>query len=66
VFLLLHICILFAVELCSKRQEDVVAGITRQHLFLRWTIYLVMIFDVLLFGVYGSGYDMASFMYGGF
>ena len=66
VFLLLHICVLFAAELCSKRQEDVVAGITRQHIFLRWTLYLAMIFDVLLFGVYGSGYDMASFMYGGF
>lgn len=66
VFLLIHICILFIVELCTKRQEDVVAGLTRQHIFIRWTIYYALIFDVLLFGVYGSGYDMASFMYGGF
>ena len=66
VFLLWHILALFTVELCTKRQEDVVAGLTRQHLFLRWTVYLVLIFDVLLFGVYGKGYNMASFMYGGF
>ena len=66
IFLLIHICILFAVELCTKRQEDVVSGLTRQHLILRWSIYLLLIFDVLLFGVYGSGYNMAGFMYGGF
>lgn len=66
VFLLVHICILFAAEARTKKQEDVVKGITAQHLFIRWATYLVLIFDVLLFGVYGSGYDMASFMYGGF
>lgn len=64
--LAVHICILFAAELCSKSQEGIITALTRQHVFLRWTVYFVLIFDVLLFGVYGSGYDMASFMYGGF
>ncbi len=66
VFLLLHIIILFAAELLTKSQEDVVSGICRQHIGIRWAVYILLIFDVLLFGVYGSGYDMASFMYGGF
>ena len=66
VFLIAHICVLFAVELCNKKQEDVVTGLTRQHIFLRWAVYLILIFDVLLFGVYGSGYDPSSFLYGGF
>ena len=65
-FLFLHILVLFAVELLTKRQEDVVSGLCRQHIGVRWVVYLLLIFDVLLFGVYGSGYDMASFMYGGF
>ena len=66
VFLAAHICVLFAVELLTRKQEDVVAGLTRQHIFIRWTVYLVLIFDVLLFGVYGSGYDLSGFLYGGF
>lgn len=66
IFLIFHICILFAAELLTKNQEDVISGLNRQHIGVRWIVYLLMIFDVLLFGVYGSGYDMASFMYGGF
>ena len=62
----IHIVFLFIIELCSKSQENVIEGIKNQHFILRWVIYIVLIFDILLFGVYGSGYDMASFMYGGF
>ena len=66
VFLAAHICGLFALELCTKKQDDVVQTVNGLHLFVRWALYLVLIFDVLLFGVYGSGYDPSSFLYGGF
>ena len=66
VFLVAHICILFALELRCSKQEDVVQGLTRQHVFIRWAVYWALIFDILLFGVYGSGYDPSSFLYGGF
>ena len=66
VFLIAHIIILFAIEHRFKKQEDFVDGVLRTHLILRWIIYLILIFDVVLFGVYGSGYNMGSFMYGGF
>lgn len=61
-----HICILFVLEKKFKTQEDLAKAILQQHLFLRWFIYLVLIFDVMLLGVYGSGYSAANFMYGGF
>lgn len=64
--LMAHLVALAAVELCTKRQADAVSAITRLHVGLRWMVYLALIFDILLFGVYGSGYNMASFMYGGF
>lgn len=66
VLLVAHICGLFALELASKGQKDVVTALNRQHIIIRWIVYLVLIFDVVLFGVYGSGYDLSSFMYGGF
>ena len=66
VFLVAHIVLLFAAEHRFARQEDAIESVLNAHLILRWVIYLLLIFDVLLFGVYGSGYDMSSFMYGGF
>lgn len=61
-----HILGLFALERKYDCQEDALEGILSHHIGIRWIIYLVLIFDVLLFGVYGSGYDMSSFLYGGF
>lgn len=66
ILLIAHLIGLFALERKYKKQEDSVEALLGTHLILRWVIYIVLIFDVLLFGVYGSGYDVASFMYGGF
>lgn len=60
---------LFAVMLLECRSDSQVAvlqGLTRQHLVIRWIVYWLLLFDVILFGVYGSGYSVAGFMYGGF
>lgn len=64
--LFIHLAVLFALEAFTKRQEDVLRGITGLHLILRWAVYLILIYDVVLFGAYGTGYDVSSFMYGGF
>ena len=64
--LIAHICGLFAIELMTKEQNDVVSCLTKQHIIIRWAVYFALIFDIALFGVYGSGYDMSSFLYGGF
>lgn len=66
VFLSVHLCVLFAVERRFRRQEEAIESVMRAHLFLRWAVYLALILDVILFGVYGVGYSMNGFMYGGF
>lgn len=66
VFLAVHLCVLFAMERRFCCQEDAIESIMHAHLFLRWGVYIVLIFDVILFGVYGAGYSMSGFMYGGF
>lgn len=35
----------------------------RQVFPVRWVLYLLVIFSVLIFGIYGPGYDAASFIY---
>ena len=40
--------------------------IEKQHIIVRWSIYLAGIALVLVFGVYGPGYDATQFLYGQF
>lgn len=66
ILLVVHLVGLFAIERRCAQQETTVDTLLDTHIILRWAVYLVLIFDILLFGVYGSGYDMAGFLYGGF
>ena len=65
-FLLLHVLAVLAAEIRFEKTEDALQWLVSRRLPLRWAICLLLIFNVLLFGVYGSGYSVAGFMYGGF
>jgi len=45
---------------------DLVEGFSDYRLPIRWIIYLVLIFAVILFGMYGYGYSASSFIYAQF
>ncbi len=62
----LHLIGWVALELKTAKQEEVIRGTLRTHGILRWIICLVLVFDVILFGAYGSQFDMSGFLYGGF
>lgn len=54
------------VYLVSRRQErgqNVLAVISRQNLLFRWLLYIGMFLVIAVFGVYGTGYNAASFIY---
>ena len=38
----------------------------KQPLVFRWSVYIMFLFIVILFGRYGSGFKAAEFIYGGF
>ncbi len=42
------------------------AELTKQGIIFRYLIIYIAIFAVLIFGIYGPGYDAAQFIYGGF
>ena len=55
--------------LVSMKQEKGVAFsevIFRQPFYIRWALYLVVIFGIMTYGAYGMGYDSQAFIYGGF
>lgn len=63
--LLFSIGILWLVSFMQERMK-LREVFHRQNLLFRWGILLLAIFAVLIFGVYGPGYDAAQFIYGNF
>ncbi len=61
--LLFGICILTIVDLVHERKESVFLFIDRQTVWFRWSLYLGLIWCIILFGIYGVGYDSSQFIY---
>ena len=65
--LFLTVLFLFAV---SRRQEKMAGTVGEwlldQHLLTRWTVYLVAVLLIVVFGTYGYGFNAFDFIYGGF
>ncbi len=58
----LSILLLLIVDGMQERM-NVRQAIARRNIVLRWTIYFAGIFAVLIFGIYGPGYDPQDFVY---
>lgn len=58
----LSVLVLLAVDLLHEKLP-VRETLAKQNLLFRWFILLAGIFAVIIFGIYGPGYDAASFIY---
>ncbi len=48
----------------QKQGEVSVRGlINKQNLPIRWALYMALVFAILIFGIYGMGYEASSFVY---
>lgn len=61
-----HIIFIAFMEKRFPKVENSVEYVVSLPFVVRWFVYLLIVFDIVLFGVYGTGYDASSFMYGGF
>lgn len=66
VVLAVSILILFMVSIRQEQGISFSDVIFRQPVYVRWTLYLLAIFGIMTYGVYGMGYDSQAFIYGGF
>lgn len=64
--LVLSLVVLLVVEIVQERGISLRDWIAQQGLVFRWSLYLVAIFTILIFGVYGMGFNRNSFIYMGF
>ncbi|MCR5761411.1 MAG: hypothetical protein K6F82_05405 [Sphaerochaetaceae bacterium] len=58
--------LLLCVSLFTEIKGDVRIWLSKQILVFRWTVFLGLVFSIILFGVYGPGYNASEFVYRGF
>lgn len=61
-----HCAALFVFDYLQNRKIDMVENVCSMHFIVRTCLYMLLIYDIMLFGVYGAGYSAAGFLYGGF
>lgn len=62
---ILSLIVLFVISLL-KEKMSIRETIAKQNLFIRWGIYYLLIFSVLIFGFYGPDYSVSEFIYENF
>lgn len=56
------VCVLWVVSLL-QRKGSVRERLEKKSFLIRYPVYLIAIFTILIFGIYGPGYDAAQFIY---
>ena len=59
--------VIFAVQILLRRRDRLLrSALAALPLPLRWLAWYILLFAVLLMGVYGPGFEASAFIYGGF
>ena len=66
IVLLFAVLILLTVGILQESGFKIRETLAKQNLLFRWGIILALLLIVLVFGVYGPGYDPRAFIYGGY
>ena len=64
--LIVSIAALIFVSAFEERWGSVRDWIKKQFIVFRWMIWLGLLFAIIIYGKYGTGYDAADFIYRGF
>lgn len=62
----LALVVVLIVSLLQEKGYHIREKLDEQNIVFRWGVYLCGILAIVLFGVYGPGYDAAQFLYQGF
>lgn len=59
----LALVVLFVISVAKYRKLAIREWILSRSLWFQYAVYLAGIFSIMIFGIYGSGYDAAQFIY---
>lgn len=57
--------VILAVSILQERGVKIRESIEKQDLIFQWLIWLILLFAILIYGVYGPGYNPPDFIYRG-
>lgn len=63
IILAIAVVVLFVVDNLHEHGVQIRDTISKQNIVFRWIIYYAAIIAILVFGIYGPGYDSAGFIY---
>ena len=66
VIILIGVVVVFIVGLIKEKGIHIRESVAKMNIVLRWSFYIVGLFVVIIFGAYGRGYDIVSFIYAQF
>ena len=66
VIAIIAIVILIIVSVLKEKGISIRESIGKMNIVVRWAIYIVAFYSVVIFGIYGQGYDASAFVYMGF
>ena len=66
IVILFSLLIVIVVNVMREKGTDVAASLLQKPLVLRWALAFGLIFIVLIFGLYGPGYQEVDLIYAGF
>ena len=66
IVLLFSTLILLTVGILQESGVKIRETLAKQNLLFRWGIILGLMLIILVFGIYGPGYDAKAFIYGGY
>ena len=55
--------ILWIVSFMQERGIKIREELAKQNLVFRWIVYYIAIVYILIFGIYGEGYNASQFIY---
>ncbi|WP_148410272.1 MBOAT family O-acyltransferase [Murimonas intestini] len=55
--------VLLLTDILCERGIDLCGRLAKAHIWVRWPVLLLLLMAILIFGMYGVGYDSTAFMY---
>ena len=60
---ILAVALLFVIDILHEKGLSVSKIIDSQEIWFRYLIYAGLIWSIIMFGIYGIGYDTSQFIY---
>lgn len=61
--ILIGITILIIVDCLRWKKQDILGAVFEKPWYFRWSIYVLLLFGIIILGVYGGSYEQTEFIY---